>query len=132
MRRNILRRLAICSLVLATAVRPVWAHDQKHPELNDWLKSLTNDSGTPCCDGSDALRLENVDWQTTCEAGTGECHYQVLLEEAWWNVPDSAVLKTKNFSGPALVWPTFYWRNGDPKNGVDSVAIRCFLPGAGL
>jgi hypothetical protein len=51
-----------------------------HPELNDWFGSLTNWEGTPCCDGSDATRIEDVDWQTICGVGTGECQYQVRLE----------------------------------------------------
>ena len=35
-----------------------------------------------------ALNLEvlSLDWQTICEAGTGECHYQVRLEGKWWHV----------------------------------------------
>ena len=74
------------TMVLVTAV---WAHDKHHPELSDWFRSLANSQGTPCCDGSDATRIEDVDWQTICEAGTGECHYQVRLEGKWWHVPPS-------------------------------------------
>ena len=62
--------------LLVSAVR---AHDGHHPELGDWFRSLANPQGMPCCDGSDATRIEDVDWQTICETGTGECHYQVRL-----------------------------------------------------
>ena len=48
------------TMVLVTAV---WAHDKHHPELSAWFKSLANPHGTPCCDGSDATRIEDVDWQ---------------------------------------------------------------------
>jgi hypothetical protein len=67
-----------------------------------------------------------VDWQTVCEAGTGECHYQVRLEGKWWDVPPTAVVQSGNRVGPALVWPVYY---GD--HHKIAVLIRCFLPGAG-
>jgi hypothetical protein len=117
--------LAIC---LALLIRPAWAHDKQHPSLTDWFKSLNNSQGTPCCDGSDATRIEDVDWQTVCEAGTGQCHYQVRLEQAWWNVPDESVIKTPNRVGPALVWPIFYGTKG---KADFNVLIRCFIPGSG-
>jgi hypothetical protein len=101
--------VALGTMVLVSAV---WAHDKHHPELSAWFKSLANSHGTPCCDGSDATRIEDVDWQTVCEAGTGECHYQVV--------------QSGNRVGPALVWPVYY---GD--HDKIAVLIRCFLPGAG-
>jgi hypothetical protein len=116
----VLRGAVVGTTVLASAV---WAHDNHHPELNDWFGSLTNWEGTPCCDGSDATRIEDVDWQTICGAGTGECQYQVRLQGKWWNVPPNSVVQSGNRLGPALVWPV-YRRNHD-------IFIRCFLPGAG-
>ena len=102
------------------------AHDKHHPELSAWFKSLANSHGTPCCDGSDATRIEDVDWQTVCEAGTAECHYQVRLEGNWWDVPPTAVVQSGNRVGPALVWPVYY-----QEHDKIAVRIRCFLPGAG-
>ena len=96
------------------------------PELGDWFRSLANSHGVPCCDGSDATRIEDVDWQTICETDTGECHYQVRLEGKWWDVPPTAVVQSGNREGPALVWPVYY---GDQDK--IAVLIRCFLPGAG-
>ena len=81
--------VALGTMVLVSAV---WAHDKHHPELSAWFESLADSHGTPCCDGSDATRIEDVDWQTVCEAGTGECHYQVRLEGKWWDVPPTAVV----------------------------------------
>jgi hypothetical protein len=46
------------TMVLVSAV---WAHDKHHPELSAWLKSLADSHGTPCCDGSDATRVEDVE-----------------------------------------------------------------------
>jgi hypothetical protein len=65
--------------------------------------------------------------QTVCEAGTGECHYQVRLEGKWWDVPPTAVVQSGNRVGPALAWPVYY---GD--HDKITVLIRCFLPGAGI
>jgi hypothetical protein len=108
------------TMLPASAVR---AHDRHHPELGDWFRSLANSQGMPCCDGSDATRIEDVDWQTICETDTGECHYQVRLEGKWWNVPPNAVVQSGNRVGPALVWPLYY--------RDQEIVIRCFLPGAG-
>ena len=107
------------TMLPASAVR---AHDRHHPELGDWFRSLANSQGMPCCDGSDATRIEDVDWQTICETDTSECHYQVRLEGKWWNVPPNAVVQSGNRVGPALVWPVYR---------RDEIFIRCFLPGAG-
>ena len=115
--------VALGTIMLVSAV---WAHDKHHPELSAWFESLADSHGTPCCDGSDATRIEDVDWQTVCEGGTGECHYQVRLEGKWWDVPPTAVVQSGNRVGPALVWPVYY---GD--HDKIAVLIRCFLPGAG-
>ena len=117
--------LWVAAVVLGTTVlvSTVRAHDKDHPALSDWFRSLTNSDSIPCCDGSDATRIEDVDWQTTCETGADECHYQVRLEGKWWNVPPTAVVQSGNRVGPALVWPVYY-REHD-------IFIRCFLPGAG-
>jgi hypothetical protein len=121
---------AMCAVVIyaVLAIKPAHAHDHTNPKNNEWLESLHNGQGVPCCDGSDALRIDDVDWQTVCEAGTGQCHYQVHLEGAWWNVPEESVIHEPNRIGPALVWPVFYGTKG--RNDW-SVFIRCFEPGAG-
>src|SRR3569833_2570606 len=37
------------------------AHDYQHPELNGWYQSLHSGKG-PCCDGSNAKRVIDADW----------------------------------------------------------------------
>lgn len=113
------------SLLLIFA--PARAHDYTHPELKPWFMELHNQQGTPCCDGDDAVHIEDSDWQTMCEAGTGQCHYQVKLEGKWYTVPDSSVILAPNKAGVALVWPIKY---GGLNGNVD-YAIRCFMPGSG-
>lgn len=93
------------------------AHDHNHPELNGWLMSLRNNKGVPCCDGSDATRLSDVDWESK------DGHYRVrLMGDDWVDVPDEAVIEQPNRAGQTLVWP--YYLNGQLRG------IRCFMPGS--
>lgn len=118
--------MRIKTILLASimAAGTALAHDHDHPELTGWYKSLVNSNGSPCCDGSDALRIEDPDWQSVCD--DKGCHYQVRLDGRWWDVPEYAVVKGPNKSGKALVWPIRY---GFPDKPADYV-IRCFMPGA--
>ena len=91
------------------------AHDHSRPELDHWFMSLQSKGKSPCCDGSDATRLDDVDWES--EDG----HYRVRLEGEWVDVPDSAVVNGPNRAGPTMVWP--YYVNGAMRG------VRCFMPG---
>ena len=91
------------------------AHDHMRPDLNPWLKTLRNKHAVPCCDGSDATRLSDVDWDTK------DGHYRVRLDGRWVDVPDEAVIEEPNQAGMTLVWPYF-------KDGM--MVSRCFLPGS--
>jgi hypothetical protein len=90
-------------------------HDPARPELNGWFMGLSSGKG-PCCDGSDAMRLDDVDWESR------DGHYRVRLDGEWVDVPDSAVVDGPNRAGPTMVWP--YRKDGK----LDQV--RCFLPGS--
>ena len=92
-----------------------FAHDHSRPELNSWFMGLQSAKG-PCCDGSDAMRLDDVDWETR------DGHYRVRVEGEWVDVPDGAVVVGPNRAGPTMVWPYRY--NGKLNQ------IRCFLPGS--
>jgi hypothetical protein len=91
------------------------AHDHNRPELNSWFKSLQSKKG-PCCDGTDAVSIEDPDWQND------NGHYRVRLEGIWVDVPDAAVVNGPNMDGRAMVWP-------HRRDGVLN-QIRCFMPGA--
>jgi hypothetical protein len=105
------------------------AHDHEHPELNSWCESLHSGKG-PCCGGSDANKLRDVEWQTQ---NFEHSHYKVLLPAqpiinpdappgamVWVDVPDEAVLTEPNKAGATLVWPLW---------GYQGVSVRCFMPG---
>jgi|SRR6185312_8734947 len=106
---------AVVLLIMALASIPVRAHDHNNPGLNPWLKTLKNKHQVPCCDGSDATRLSDVDWDTK------DGHYRVRLDGKWVDVPDEAVIEEPNRAGQTLVWPWF-------KDG--EMRPRCFLPGS--
>lgn len=103
-------------LVLALIATAAAAHDPNRPELNGWFMGLQSKGKAACCDGSDALRLDDVDWDSK------DGHYRVRLEGEWVDVPDSAVVDGPNRAGPTMVWP---YRHDGKLN-----QIRCFMPGA--
>lgn len=84
--------------------------------LKPWFDSLKSKNGTPCCDTTDGLRLEDVDWDTD---GT---HFRVRIDGQWYNVPEEARIDQPNRLGPAIVWPF--------KNQAGKIEIRCFIAGA--
>ena len=90
------------------------AHDHLRPELNSWYESL-HSGREPCCDGSDAKRVDDADWESK------DGHYRVRIEGEWVDVPREAVVEGPNRAGRTMVWP--YYEDGHPK-------ARCFMPGS--
>jgi hypothetical protein len=107
--------VSLIVLVMALSIHPIRAHDHGRPELDGWFKSLTSRAKTACCDGSDATRLDDVDWESR------DGRYRVRVEGEWVDVPEDAVIDGPNRAGPAMVWP--WWKNGQR-------AVRCFMPGS--
>jgi hypothetical protein len=108
-------KLAFFSVMLLIfAIGCARAHDHEHPELNSWYESLHSGKG-PCCDGSDAKRVDDADWDTR------EGHYRVRIDGEWVDVPNEAVVDGPNRAGHTMVWP--YYLDGHPK-------ARCFMPGS--
>lgn len=113
-------RLWHATLVVCVAMLSILAsgrartHDHLHPELNSWFESLHSGKG-PCCDGADAKRVDDADWETR------DNHYRVRIDGEWIDVPNEAVVSEPNLAGHSMVWP--YYLNGHPK-------ARCFMPGS--
>ena len=105
--------LAIVAVVLLTFAM-ARAHDHERPGLNAWYESLRNGRG-PCCDGSDARRVDDADWEIK------DGHYRVRIDGEWLDVPWEAVVNGPNRAGRTMVWP--YYKDGHPK-------ARCFMPGS--
>jgi hypothetical protein len=105
--------ISLCALAI---FEPAIAHDHSRPELDSWFMSLQSKGKSPCCDGSEAMRLDDVDWDSK------DGHYRVRLQGEWVDVPDSAVVGGPNRAGPTMVWP--YYVNGVMRG------VRCFMPGS--
>lgn len=125
----------ISLIVLALAISQAYPHDALHPELNGWMKTLTNQRKGMCCDGSDALHLRDVDWETQNKTGlknsyggSFDSHYRVRVPATsiddknmvWVDVDDDALVTEPNKDGSTLVWPTY---------GYAGIHITCFMPG---
>ena len=107
--------LVICVATLSiSTVGRARGHDHQHPELNGWYESLHSGKG-PCCDGTDANRVDDADWETK------DGHYRVRIDGEWVDVPNEAIVSGPNYAGRAMVWP--YYLNGHP-------TARCFIPGS--
>lgn len=109
--------LLLCGLAATAALaRDNGQYPQASPDIQNWIRGLTDQQGVGCCDTADGFPAE-VDWDTA--AG----RYRVRIDGAWWPVPDHAVVTQPNRLGYAVVW---YWRESDGRP-----RIRCFLPGGG-
>lgn len=106
----------VAGILAALFIGNVKAHDHGRPDLKPWFESLRSRADTPCCDGSDATRLDDVDWES--RGG----RYRVRLNGQWVDVPEDAVIDGPNRAGPAMVWPFF--EMGGP------TGVRCFMPGS--
>jgi hypothetical protein len=115
-------KLSLILLVVSLVTCLVWfepliAHDALRPQLDSWFYSLHNQNGYPCCDASEAIRVEDPDWESH------DGHYRVKLGSEWFDVPDGAVIKGPNLAGHTMVWPSHF--TDKTPDGV-----RCFMPGA--
>lgn len=102
------------AFIAAIALLIAPTHDGHNDE---WLKALKNQNGHPCCDGSDAFRINDPDWKMENNK------YYVKLRPGgqWLAVPEDRIVKQPNQVGYALVWPITV-------DGED--VVRCFLPGS--
>ena len=73
--------LALIVLLFLIPIGRLSAHDHNRPDLNGWFKSLKSPGHGYCCDGSDALSINDPDWENN--GG----HYRVKLEGQWIDVP---------------------------------------------
>jgi len=108
--------LVALTFALFVHLKPAGAHDHHRPELKTWFEGLQARNKVSCCDGFDAVRVDDVDWESK------DGRYRVRIDGLWHDVPDSAVVDGPNKAGPAMVWPSV---------GYMGLTIRCFMPGAG-
>lgn len=106
--------LVLSVAVAIFAINRSHAHDPEHPQLDSWYESLHSGKG-PCCDGSEAMRIDDADWESR------DGRYRVRIDGEWVDVPKDAVVDGPNRAGRTMVWP--YYQDGHPK-------ARCFMPGS--
>jgi hypothetical protein len=106
----------IASLIFcgSTLARDFGQYSQVDPGIRDWVKSLKDGNGIPCCDTADGYDAE---WDTHDD------HYRVRINGIWYDVPERAVLSEPNRLRVPRVW---YVERPDGE-----IYIRCFMPGAG-
>jgi hypothetical protein len=116
-----MRKIAPFIVAYMCVLGCAFAHDHEHPELDPWYKSLTNQNGGSCCDGSDAYSVLDPDWEPTADP---KKPYRVKVDSYpdWVYVDASSVVKQTNKIGIAKVWPVYV--DGKPM-------VRCFMPGSG-
>ena len=132
--------VAVAFVVFMVVATLADAHDdQMHRSMySDWMNNLHNKNNAICCTNNEGSTLKDVDWsvsdgmqciQTPIEAAQNAPlgKYCVRIDGTWWYVPDKAVIEESNKYGPAVVWPIWGSKLGEPKT-VDG--IRCFMPGA--
>lgn|SRR5262245_45213612 len=100
--------------ILACA-KPMRAHDHVDPNY-DWYTSRTDSRGRSCCNGNDWT--EPNDWRRVQKG------YQIYIKGTWVDVPPEAVLTGPSPTGQSVLWYTM------PRNDLDLLIIRCFIPGA--
>jgi hypothetical protein len=114
-------RTAVLLFVLVSSAvsqaRDYGQYKNVRPEIKTWIENLRDAYGVSCCATADGYRPEAVDWDRTGN------HYRVKVENSWIVVPDSAVIKTPNRIGYAIVW-LYAAEEWD-----GSRIVRCFLPG---
>lgn len=107
----------VCLLCLGFILLPAFGRNDDgrydNNPLKSWFNGLRNSQGTPCCDVTDGVKLEDPEWR---EDGDGS--YSVHVNGQWMAVPPEAVLKEPNKVSYSVVW-------------VYNGRILCFLPGSG-
>lgn len=111
--------IAAVLVMMALSIRPIAARDLdgRHAgsPLKPWFDQLKNGQGDLCCSDADGTAISDADWRSR-NGG-----YQVFLEGAWRDVPESAVITEPNRAGRTMVWPL---------HGYMGLTIRCFMPGS--
>ena len=121
--RNILFAAAALGMLACTAVsqaRNYGQYGQVPQNIRQWIESLADGRGIPCCATADGALPDEFSWDI------GAKHYRVKVYGKWVVVPDSAVIKGPNRLGHAVVWISY----DDPAFDDEPIlAVRCFLPG---
>lgn len=110
--RIALLTLSLAGLAAAASARDYGQYSDVSPAIRSWINSLTGYQGLRCCAMADGI--EPDDWEMQ------KGHYRVKVYGEWLNVPNTAVVRSANRLGRAVVWID---------DGEGDLWVRCFLPG---
>jgi len=119
-RRTVLMALCLVPFIAISHTSGTAQRRQVSPEIERWIKALTDQYGIGCCATADGLKPQAIGWDIT------EGAYRVKVGKHWLFVPDEAVVKGPNRLGYAVVWLENDWDIG---TGEKTTFVRCFLPG---
>ena len=119
---RILMLISICVLSLPVRAFDNGQYADVPNDIRSWFKGVLSPRGVPCCDIADGHRTT---WKGD-EAG----RYWVPINGEWVQVPEEAVVyNAGNPVGDAVVWYTSF---PNDINYLNSIFIRCFVPGNGV
>jgi hypothetical protein len=111
---------ATLACAAASQARDFGQYSQVPRDIRNWVESLADGKGIPCCATADGAVPEEFTWDI------GANHYRVKVYGQWVTVPDAAVIKGSNWLGHAVVWIAY----DDPVFEAEPIlSVRCFLPG---
>jgi hypothetical protein len=86
------------------------------PDQRDYVKSLKNNDGVPCCDDADGVEAEVRDTELGATSG-----FDVRINGQWLPADKSALIQPNKLGVNRVWWADF----------GDGPFIRCLLVGAG-
>jgi len=110
----------LLALSLIFLIRDYGQYAQNSPELKEWFNGLTSKQGNNCCSMADGRRIDDADWDIDDKG-----NYKVQIDGTWYEVPDNAVVRSRNRVGYAVVWPAMM----TDQTGKQITYIRCFMAG---
>jgi hypothetical protein len=108
------------AFVRANAAPPVG--QPVDPDMQRWYKSLRQpNTGAGCCSIAD------------CRSYTSRIikdHYEILVQDRWFSVPNAVVLHQENKAGSAIACLRTLWNHDfSPAPADYSPDVLCFVPG---
>jgi hypothetical protein len=112
--------LGTLACAAASQARDHGQYSQVPQSIRQWVESLADGKGIPCCATADGTVPDEFTWDM------GAKHYRVKVYGQWVIVSDAAVIKGPNRLGHAVVWIAY----DDPVFEPEPIlSVRCFLPG---
>jgi hypothetical protein len=112
--------LVLLACVTANAAPPVG--QPVDPDMQKWYKSLRQpNTGAGCCSVADCRSYASR---------IVKDHYEILVHDRWFSIPDTVVLHQENRAGSAVACLRTLWNHSfGPAPADYSPDVLCFVPG---